>query len=41
MPSRRRPTARVLTPAGWIGAIILLALTGALAAITVAERWAR
>jgi hypothetical protein len=41
MPPRRRPTARVLTPAGWIGAVVLLALAGALAAITVADRWAR
>jgi hypothetical protein len=38
MPPRRRPTARLLTPSGWVGAIGLLALAGALVAIAIAAR---
>ena len=38
MPPRRRPTARLLTPAGWIGAIVFLALAGAFAVLTVLFR---
>ena len=38
MPPRRRPTARLLSPSGWIGAIALLAVAGALAAVAVLAR---
>jgi hypothetical protein len=38
MPPRRRPTARLLTPAGWFGAIMLLTIVGALTATTVLAR---
>lgn len=38
MPPRRRPTARLLTPVGWLGAIVLLAAIGALATTTVLAR---
>jgi hypothetical protein len=38
MPPRRRPTARLLTPSGWIGAIALLSLAGALVAVAIAAR---
>lgn len=38
MPPRRRPTARLLTPAGWLGAIVLLGIVGALTATTVLAR---
>lgn len=33
MPPRHRPTARLLTPAGWIG-VAALAATAAAAAVT-------
>lgn len=29
MPPRRRPNARILTPAGWAGVIAILAVAGA------------
>lgn len=38
MSPRRRPTARLLTPAGWFGAIALLAVVGGFAAMTVLGR---
>jgi hypothetical protein len=36
--SRRRPTARLLTPAGWLGTLLILAIAAALAAMTVLAR---
>lgn len=38
MPLRRRPTARLLTPAGWAGSITVLFLVGALAAAALLGR---
>jgi hypothetical protein len=36
--SRRRPTARLLTPAGWLGALLILTIAAALAATAVLAR---
>jgi hypothetical protein len=33
MPPRRRPTARLLTPAGWLGLLTLTLVAGGLALI--------
>ncbi len=38
MPPRRRPTARLLTPAGWAGTVAVLILVGVLAAGTLLAR---
>lgn len=38
MPPRRRPTARLLTPAGWLGALLILAIAAALAATAALTR---
>jgi hypothetical protein len=38
MPPRRRPTARLLSPAGWIGVTVFLSLAGAFAAMTLLAR---
>lgn len=35
---RRRPTARLLTPAGWVGTIMVLLLAAALAAGALVAR---
>lgn len=33
MPIRRRPTTRLLTPAGWLGVTLLAAIASALAVL--------
>ena len=38
MPPRRRPTARLLTPFGWAGTIMMLILAAALAAGALLSR---
>lgn len=38
MPPRRRPTARLLTPAGWLGALLILAIVGAWVATAALAR---
>lgn len=35
MPSRSRPTARLLTPAGWAGLLTLIVLAAAVAVAVV------